>query len=507
METDPFAEITSLLSSIKSSDGQKTLLDHLTEMFKVKLELGDDKKFNDLFEDISIRLKKNGNGKYIDEEAQRNKLFAFLEDFSKNIVKEKELLQVPMNKEEGEEAEPTPVTQTNYVPDYHSLFKQISWSGIGLSEKESYLLKNSLRNLSVKIGNGNIQFFGKIYGTEKDYYIAEGIDIEVGEINYDADQEHRKEDGVNRNTFYVTNDLSEPWVELPDVKPSQIRVARQIRYNFTGNLNREIFTNPHFHGQEQHLLRCQIARIYHGTKLVPSMGHYIIEDPESPFRQLGKAENQKIFKHNDLINMKNWIHYPPGILKEGRVSHFIEVPEDQPDLDPEEFKKKIIMNDPFDKRIKPITEDKQIISNAFTQIKISPWKLTQHYESTVYINPYIKMIDETSPDFDPTQVKDNQLDYSLICIKSLIWPGSYNFYINKEPYFFYFGNGQKFIDTNITGPFVYNSFPSIPGDEEDLPDEPEPTIPPKEEGEGEEGEEGQGGEGEGGEAKEGEEES
>ena len=36
--------------------------------------------------------------------------------------------------------------------------------------------------------------------------------------------------------------------------------------------------------------------------------------------------------------MKNWIHLLPSILNQGRVSHFIEVPEDNPE--PEEFKKK-----------------------------------------------------------------------------------------------------------------------------------------------------------------------
>ena len=45
--------------------------------------------------------------------------------------------------------------------------------------------------------------------------------------------EQRKNDGVNRDVYYVTNNLSEPWVELPDVKPSQIISSRKIRYIFT----------------------------------------------------------------------------------------------------------------------------------------------------------------------------------------------------------------------------------------------------------------------------------
>ena len=127
--------------------------------------------------------------------------------------------------------------------------------------------------------NGNITFFGKIYGTQKDYYIVEATEIDPPEnFNYDNDMEKRKEDGINKNVFYVTNDLFEKWVELPDVKPSQIKASRLIKYTFTGNLENPIYSNPTFIGQEKHFLRCIIARIYHGTKLVPSINNYTIED-------------------------------------------------------------------------------------------------------------------------------------------------------------------------------------------------------------------------------------
>ena len=111
--------------------------------------------------------------------------------------------------------------------------------------------------------NGNITFFGKIYGTQKDYYIVEATEIDPPEnFNYDNDMEKRKEDGINKNVFYVTNDLFEKWVELPDVKPSQIKASRLIKYTFTGNLENPIYSNPTFIGQEKHFLRCIIARIY-----------------------------------------------------------------------------------------------------------------------------------------------------------------------------------------------------------------------------------------------------
>ena len=157
--------------------------------------------------------------------------------------------------------------------------------------------------------------------------------------------------------------------------------------------------------------------------------------------------------------------------------------------------------DPFEKRIKPVTEDNNIkIGSQFCEIEISPWKLNQYFEDNIYINPYIKLLDEKAPDFDPAEQKDNKCDYTIICLKSLLWPGAYNFYINKTCYFFYFGFGLKFSDLPNKGPFVYKKFPDLPKDLDDLDDQPEPTIPPKEPGEEEENkenkEENQEGEGE-----------
>ena len=296
--------------------------------------------------------------------------------------------------------------------------------------------------------------------------------------------EKRKEDGINQYVYYVTNDLSSEWVELPDIKPSQLIGSRLIRYNFTGDLERQIYTNPYFKGQEKHYLRCQISRIYHGSKLVPSLNHYNIEDPENPFKALIPVEKPKQFKHDDFLDLKNWIHFPPSILKQGRVSHFLEPPED---ADAEEFKKKEMEKDPYEKRIKPISEDRCILgASNYSELKISPWKINQYFEDDIYTNPYIKLLDEKAPDFDPAEQKDNKCDYSVICVKSLRWPGAYNFYVNKTAYFFYFGFGLKFGDVPHKGSFVYKKFPDLPVDFDDLEDQPEPTIPPKEPGEDEE---------------------
>jgi hypothetical protein len=53
----------------------------------------------------------------------------------------------------------------------------------------------------------------------------------------------------------ATDLIKGSWTKLPDLKPSQIKAARQIKVLFTGDLNRKIFTNPFFFGLEMHYLR------------------------------------------------------------------------------------------------------------------------------------------------------------------------------------------------------------------------------------------------------------
>uniref|UniRef100_A0AAR5P3H9 Uncharacterized protein n=1 Tax=Dendroctonus ponderosae TaxID=77166 RepID=A0AAR5P3H9_DENPD len=79
--------------------------------------------------------------------------------------------------------------------------------------------------------------------------------------------------GLNKKAYFVCPGIGEPWTELPDVSPQQIRVARQIHKAFSGRLDTPIQTHPEFPGQERHLLRAQIARISSATLVAP-LGFY-----------------------------------------------------------------------------------------------------------------------------------------------------------------------------------------------------------------------------------------
>ena len=135
-----------------------------------------------------------------------------------------------------------------------------------------------------------------IFCNEKDYYVIQATKIDASEnYNYDNDMKKRKEDGINKNVYYVINNLYDKWIELPDIKPSSIRESRIIKYILTDNLDNKIYSNPTFNGTEKIYLRWMISRINHWAKIVPSINHYTIEDPESPFKPLITTEKLKPF--------------------------------------------------------------------------------------------------------------------------------------------------------------------------------------------------------------------
>ena len=168
-------DVYSLFQEIKSKNGKDNLLEHLIKLFETKTELNDDKKYLDLFEDISIRIKKNG--KYFEDDLKREALLTYLNDYQANCKAKKELLGPLTKTVDG--GDPEIIQSVNFVPEYHNIFKTLEWVGVSIGEKESYLLTNSLRNLvSIKNLPSGINFWGKIFGREKDYYIAEAAGVE-----------------------------------------------------------------------------------------------------------------------------------------------------------------------------------------------------------------------------------------------------------------------------------------------------------------------------------------
>ncbi|CAK9072703.1 Probable serine/threonine-protein kinase dyrk2 (Dual specificity tyrosine-phosphorylation-regulated kinase 2), partial [Durusdinium trenchii] len=170
------------------------------------------------------------------------------------------------------------------IPDFTEDAEMLSWAGVGLGEAESFQVMCSLRNLAAKEKDGlnKLRFWGKVLGTEADYYVAEAQRDGGGdEPDPDADQPGQ---GANQFTYYVTNDLAGEWRKLPDIKPNQIVAARAIKRLLTGNAGSKVITHPFFDGKEEVYLRAQIARIAADTVLCPK-GFLKKEDEESPVEQ------------------------------------------------------------------------------------------------------------------------------------------------------------------------------------------------------------------------------
>ena len=96
---------------------------------------------------------------------------------------------------------------------------------------------------------------------------------------------------MNKITFWVATNLLEfNWRELPTISPQQVRIARKIKYTFSGNLDKKVFSNPYFPGTEAHLLKCQLVRIFFACHIVPRTMYNVNADDK---KEIEPAEEWK----------------------------------------------------------------------------------------------------------------------------------------------------------------------------------------------------------------------
>jgi radial spoke head protein 4A len=70
-----------------------------------------------------------------------------------------------------------------------------------------------------------LRFAGKIFGTQKDFWIAIGRLPQAEEDSKDATVEPRGK-GLNETVFWVTDNLLNDWIQLPDCNPVHVQQAR-----------------------------------------------------------------------------------------------------------------------------------------------------------------------------------------------------------------------------------------------------------------------------------------
>lgn len=60
------------------------------------------------------------------------------------------------------------------IPNLQEQAQMLEWAGINFGEDYVFILQKSLKRLAVLTGASSVKFFGKIFGTQKDYWIACG---------------------------------------------------------------------------------------------------------------------------------------------------------------------------------------------------------------------------------------------------------------------------------------------------------------------------------------------
>ena len=275
-------------------------------------------------------------------------------------------------------------------------------------------MMKSLAKLAQDTAAEGLKFWGIIKGTENDYYVAEGKkEGEEEGVERGADFEARGTQwGVNEFVYWVSPGPLAEWTMLPDLEPKDIAAARSIKVLFTGNLDRKIITNPFFFKEEKFYLRAQIARISHGTTVTPRGLWKLAEaEEDQPALEIeakdpeNEEDNFKQPETEDQVDLENWLHFPKSILLNNRTGHMEPEPAEGDEREPAEILKEIVAKDPYDDRLKPITDDTGVDGTE------TSWT--------------VKLLGPKSRQTTHGKMgKNSSAHYGVIVLKSLRWPGS-----------------------------------------------------------------------------------
>lgn len=356
------------------------------------------------------------------------------------VAKVRKLGEVPA----GEDGAPTPVWE---IPDFNEAAEMLSWAGVGFGELESYKIMCSLRRLAAKneyasATDVKLRFWGKILGTEADYYVAEaklGADNAGDAGDDEIDMEPPGQPGENLCTYWVTTDLCDDWKKLPHVKPAEILASRQIRKMVTGNLKAKVVTHPFFPGREEVLLRAMVARISADTSLC-AKGFLKREDDEDPESAIGENPEFVWPSPAELLKKSSWTHTTLHILRNGRTAHKIPEEDDENEEIKEQRKRLLAEQeaDPAPEMLRTLDEDKL------------GWVIKQVGDVGVYRNA-----------MDPAGGSRSNV---VTVLRSTTWPGAVSVARNGVYDCVYVGYGQPAGDPDF--------FPCAPPDVQDEPEDP-----------------------------------
>jgi radial spoke head protein 4A len=350
---------------------------------------------------------------------------------------------------------PAPVNVGSEVPDFCEDAEVLQWAGVGFGEMESYKIKCALRNLAFKQqenGYTRIRLWGKVLGSDADYYVAEAFkEGDMGEADEENPDAEPSGVGANKYTYLVTNDLaSQEWTKLPNTKPKEVVAARRIKKLMTGKTTAKVVTHPPFPGTEDVLLRAQIARISSDVTLMfrdklKREGTFGEEDAGEP------APNEEFVmpsSSSQLSAMQGWQHSEPHILQNGRTTHRDppEADEDNPDNPDNKVRKRMLAEQESDPVRDPI---RQLDGDRLD------WVFKQYGDTALYKS--------ASPTGQP---RSN----AVTCVRSLTWPGAVTVAQGSNMIQLYVGHGLAAREPD----FFPSMLPNVQDEPEDPDEQPEP---------------------------------
>ena len=297
-----------------------------------------------------------------------------------------------------------------------------------------------------------LRFAGKIFGTQADYWIATGRLTSSEEELADKTAEPRGK-GVNEIVFWVTDNLLNDWIQLPDCQPKHVKCARLIKHIFTGDLNANVDTNPAFDGKERHLLRATLARIFHATAIVPK-GLFVKDDETE---EVKFSEEFTFPKTDELKSLENWSNVHQIILQAGRTTHLPPEGVDEEGL-PDAIAA-LEEKDPTCERFRDLAQHK-------------PYQ----GEQPAWIS---KVVGDTHQYTEGGE--GETISYAINVIRSLRWPGSVTVSKGGKCTTVYVGYGMKKGDPSYN-PVEPPAVCEDPPEENEMPEpnpakEPEPEQP------------------------------
>jgi radial spoke head protein 4A len=140
------------------------------------------------------------------------------------------------------------------MPNLQEEAQMFEWAGVSFGEEESFKIQKAIKKLAIMSGASKLRLWGKIYGKQRDYLICESVMPPNKDKPSDPTVELRGI-GTNEYVYWVTDSVLLDWIQLPEVSPEQIKIAKLIKHVFSGDLFSEVDTNPTFPGKERHYLR------------------------------------------------------------------------------------------------------------------------------------------------------------------------------------------------------------------------------------------------------------